>query len=225
MTGIILAVFMLVLGVVIGQEPAKPETKESLLPVLTLILGGVIGLVSSLVVSFMGHRRSIALRLLDQFLDVRKSVVDAVSDLTNVGTDEGMREEERKKHRKEISKLFYRHFDFLPKPVLDSLALLEVGLLRPEAGPYTITSDGVVSLSGKDLAMFVDDLAMFGNSKLYAALALASKDRNVREIEVIRLHARHVLHTLNQYFTIQELSKLLGKFSKATRPYSSISYT
>jgi hypothetical protein len=45
---------------------------QIILPIATLVLGTLLGLVTTLIASAMGHRKTVELRLLDQFLEVRK---------------------------------------------------------------------------------------------------------------------------------------------------------
>src|SRR5437870_7016766 len=106
------------------------------LPLLTLLLGAMLGLASSLVALFVSHRRTIGLRLLDQFFEVRKELVEAVSALSNLSSTEEFEENRLIEHRRVIAKLYYEHFDFLPEPVADALVLLHAALTNPDRGPY-----------------------------------------------------------------------------------------
>ena len=100
------------------------------LPLLTLLLGAMLGLASSLVALFVSHRRTIGLRLLDQFFEVRKELVEAVSALSNLSSTEEFEENRLIEHRRVIAKLYYEHFDFLPEPVADALVLFRFDKAR-----------------------------------------------------------------------------------------------
>jgi hypothetical protein len=164
---------------------------NSYLPILTLVGGALLGLLSSLMIAFLTHRRTISLRLLDQYLEVRKDVVDTVSDLTALDLHQPVDPQQRLDYRKTISKVFYRHFDFLPEPVLDALLLLEVCLGSPERGPYAIASGSIRPMQGDELASFIERSSRLQNARFAAAVALKSNDATMRANEAIQLHARH----------------------------------
>lgn len=105
-----------------------------LLPLLSLTVGALLGLLSTLLISSIRQRQDVTLRLLDQYLQVRKEIVDEVSDLSNLDIREQFDVQHRRKYRDSISKLFYKHYDFLPEAVLESLTLLNVCLSNPGKG-------------------------------------------------------------------------------------------
>jgi hypothetical protein len=188
------------------------------LPILTLILGTVLGLISSLIASFITHRRTISVRLLDQFLEVRKELINTISTLSNLTTNEEFHAKRRAKHRDAVTELYYKHFDFLPTPVLDALVLLSVALAEPAHGPYKIQKGTIVRRQESEIIALIDRCLIFTNAKLFARMALKSRQQKIREIEIIKLHARNVLYTLNEYASISDLSSETKRFKK--RPLS-----
>lgn len=194
-----------------------------LLPLVTLILGGILGLASSLVASSVRRRHEFQIRILDQFLEVRKQVVDAVSDLTNLDTKQQFGQDERLNHRNTVSKLFYQHYDFIPQQVLEALVLLEVCLTHPDRGPYGMSNDAIVTISDQDLGSFIENSSLFKNARIVAPIALRSSDSEVRQREAIKLHARHVLYTLNRYASIDDLLKMTKSLKKSG--YGNVTHT
>jgi hypothetical protein len=187
---------------------------NELLPVITLVLGALLGLLTSVFTSAIQHRRTVVLKLLEQFLEVRKEVVNAISPFTNLDLKSNMTTESRIKHRDTVAELYYRHFDFLPLPVLDSMVRLQTCLDDPSKGPYAKQDNAIVSMSDADLPGFVQECSLIANSWYHAPLALKSKNPMVRENQAMKLHARHVLYTMNKYASIDDLLKMVGSLRK-----------
>lgn len=186
-----------------------------LLPLLSLTVGALLGLLSTLLVSSIRQRQDVTLRLLDQYLQVRKEIVDEVSDLSNLDIREQFDIQRRRKYRDSISKLFYKHYDFLPEAVLESLTLLNVCLSNPNHGLYMISEKAVVHMSDDRVIPFIESLGLFTNTKFLAPLALKSANPTIRDNQAIILHARHVLYTLNKFASIEDLLAMTKKFKKA----------
>lgn len=187
---------------------------QTILPFLTLILGALVGLGASVVASSLQHRRSIALRLLDQYLDVRKSVADKIAPLTNIDLHSELSDDIRLEFRNTVSQLYYAHYDFLPKSVLDALILLDICLGNPDCGPYGVRDDTIVMLTDDEVVAFVERTSLFRSTKLFFAMALKTSQMAVRRNQIIKLHARYVLHTLNTYASISDLSSMIKTLKK-----------
>lgn len=186
-----------------------------LIPLLTATVGALLGLLSTLWVSSRRQRQDITLKLLDQYFDVRKEIVNVISDLSNLRVRDELDSTYRAKYRDLISNLFYRHYDFLPKPVLDSMTLLYVCLSQPEGGPYIIRNGAVVAMNDSEVIRFIDDCSLFINTKYLAPLALKSSNATVRANQAIILHARQVLYTLNKFASIEDLLKMTRRLKKS----------
>lgn len=186
-----------------------------LLPLLSLIVGALFGLLSTLLASSIRQRHDVTLRLLDQYLQVREELVDAVSDLSNLNIREHFDIERRMKYRDSISKLYYKHYDFLPEVVLESLILLNVCLSNPNNGLYTIHKKSVIHMKDDQVISFIESCGLLNNTRFLAPLALKSKDPIIRDNQAIILHARHVLYTLNRFASIEDLLAMTKKFKKA----------
>lgn len=120
----------------------------------------------------IGHRRTVELRLLDQFLEVRKQIVQAVSDLTDVDVRVSIPEERRSELARVMSKLFYQHYDFLPPQVLEAIMLLQVALTHPKRAPYAIKDGVIVPMTAGEISPFVESCSMYANARLFTPMAL-----------------------------------------------------
>jgi hypothetical protein len=186
-----------------------------LLPLFSLVVGALLGLLSTVLASSIRQRHDVTLRLLDQYLQVRKEIVEAVSDLSNLDIRESFDIERRKEYRDSISKLYYKHYDFLPEAVLESLIILNVCLSNPNNGLYIIKEKAVVHMDDTEVIPFIESCGLFNNTKFLAPLALKSKNPTIRDNQAIILHARHVLYTLNKFASIEDLLSMTKKFKKA----------
>jgi hypothetical protein len=186
-----------------------------LIPLLSAAVGALFGVLSNFLTSSLRQRQDITSRLVDQYFDVRREVVNAVSELSDLDLKTPLDLKYRNGHRDVMSKLFYRHYDFLPKPVLDSLILLHVCLERSNGMLYSLRDGAVIQMDDHHVMPFVESCAIFTNSKYLAALALKSDNVTVRTNQAIVLHARHVLYSLNEFVSIGDLVEMTKNLKKA----------
>jgi hypothetical protein len=185
-----------------------------LLPLLAATIGALLGLLSTLWVSSMRQRQDITLKLLDQYFEVRKEIVNVVSELSNMKVTDELDSTRRVEYRYLVSKLFYKHYDFLPKPVLDSMTLLYVCLSWPAGGPYTIRNGAVVAMNDYEVIRFIDECSLFVNTKYLAPLALKSSNLKIKANQATILHARQVLYSLNKFASIEDLLEMTKRLKK-----------
>lgn len=190
---------------------------EVLVPILSLVAGAALGLGSTVIISFLKQRQTVLLRLLDQYLEVRKDVVETVSDLTHIPDTLDLGEEYRAKLRDKVAKLFYRHFDFLPAEVLDSLLLLNVCLSDSTGRLYKIDGRAVLPLPDEEVPSFIRACSVYQNAEFMAPIILRSNNATARHNQAIKLHARHVLYTLNRFASLDAFMRLARRFPKAGR--------
>ncbi|MFY9619873.1 MAG: hypothetical protein WAQ99_08680 [Pyrinomonadaceae bacterium] len=186
------------------------------LPLLSVIVGTLFGLLSTLFISSIKQRQGITLRLLDQYFQVRQEIVDVVTDLANLRVRQPLEDSRRQAYRDSVSKLFYKHYDFLPEAVLEALTLLDVSLSSSEGTLYTLKGRMIVPMKESEINAFIDKCSVYDNTRLFAPLALSSKNPSVRTNQAISLHARNVLYTLNKFTSIKDLLALTKKLKKGS---------
>jgi hypothetical protein len=184
------------------------------LPLLSVAVGALLALFSTLVVSFMRQRQDITLRLVDQFFQVRKEIVDVVTDLANLGVRQSFEASRRAEYRDSVSKLFYKHYDFLPPEVLQSLTLLDVCLSNSGGKLYTLKGKRIVPMNDNEVISFIAAISTYDNTRCFAPLALSDNDSQVRTNQAIALHARNVLFTLNKSMSLKNLSAITKRLKK-----------
>lgn len=190
---------------------------KELLPVLTLIVGALLALLSTLVASYIQHRRIFAVKLLEQYLVVRQDVAAVVAPITNIKSDLQISPKTWQKHRDLISMLYYRHFDFLPESVLNSLVRLQTCIDHPAIGPVAITNNTILAMTKEEIPDFIEECSLLCNAAYFAAMALTSNNPIVRRNYAVKLHARHVLFQMNKFASISSLLNLERAMQKNGR--------
>jgi hypothetical protein len=150
----------------------------------------------------------------EEMLRARNDVAATVCELANLPIRGKPDLAQLAKCRDAVATLYYKFFDFLPAPVLDSLILLEVCLEHPQGGPYCLTDRRVLPIQKCDLASFIDNCTSIENGKYSAAIILTSNNPDATKLEVIRLHARHVLFTLNRLASLQTYMTVVENLQK-----------
>lgn len=188
---------------------------DYILPLMSIAVGTLLGLVSTLMVSSLRQRQDITLRLLDQYFQVRKEIVEVVTDLANLGIRQSLDPARRAAYRDSVSKLFYKHYDFLPTAVLQSLTLLDVCLSGYEGKLYTLKDKAIVPMTDRnEIIALIDAISIYDNTRYFAHLALSSSDPKIRSNQAIALHARNVLYSLNRFTSIEDLLAHTKKLKK-----------
>lgn len=191
--------------------------ESSLTALLSIMLGAFFGVITSLLTSSLEKKNSVSLKFIETYLDVRRELVNTISPLTNIPLECEIDQSDLVKKRDEVVSLFYRHFDFLPRPVLDSMICLEGCLDRPQLGLFELKDGALLKMHQSQVPAFVDSCCLLLNAKLYVPIALNSENPVVRMNQAIRLHARAVLMELNAYASIDDVMRMTGELKKNLR--------
>lgn len=185
-----------------------------LLPIMSVIIGALLGLLTSLLASSIRQRQDVTLRLLDEYFQVRKELVEAITDLANINIRDHLDSSRRAEYKYITSKLFYKHYDFLPKEVLEALTLLYVCLNQPNSGLYSFRGNAILPMDDVEVVKFIESCSLYDNTRYLAPLALKSGDPTIVGNQALILHARNVLYELNKYASIKDLLRMTKKLKK-----------
>lgn len=174
-------------------------------PLLSVVVGAFLGFVSTLLISNLRQRQDITLHLLKEYFQVRKEIVNVVTDLANLPVRQPLDPARREEYREAVSKLFYKHFDLLQKEVLDSLSCLDACLQSADGKLYILDGKAVVAMKDEEVIKLIKRITLYDNVIYFAPLALRSKDANIRANQAIALQARNVLFTLNNFLSVKDL--------------------
>ena len=188
--------------------------KTFLLPLLSLIVGASLGLFSSLLISSIRQRHTVTLRLLDQFFEVRKEVVDILSELVDIPRHKYLEEQELDDYRRAVSKLYFKHYDFLPPQVVEALLILHASIIDGTGKLYKLHNGAVIPRPFDEYSSFINECSRFRNTRIYAKQALESKRVETRRNEAIKIHAQNVLYNLNKFASRKDLLAMTKNLRK-----------
>lgn len=178
-----------------------------LVPVLTLLLGGGVGFLSSLLLERRRQVNTVATKVIDVYLDLRRQLCEEVSELAGLRVNLLPSELELYAKRDAISRLYYRFYDFTPKRVLQELNCLYACLGDRENRLYVIRNNELRLADEDDTNALIEDISLIDNFRYYALVPLNSDDRDERRAASINYQARRVLHVINQDLAIRSLLK------------------
>ena len=190
------------------------------LPVFTLVCGWIVGLVSSVFIERFKSRQALLTRMFEHYLLIRSELTNLVSDLAQLHDRAPFTAESTEDYRKAISKLFFKHYDFLPPEVLVEMNCLHSCLKSQGKWIFRHSDErGIFRLDLRDtriLAAFIDGISLVRNYRYHALLALRDQRNEVRSVSIINCQARSVLVTLGRFFVpsrIMAWQHHIAKFS------------
>ncbi len=192
------------------------SSEATILPyIIGLLVGGFISFISGIVVLTYKQKQAVTLKLLDQYFLMRDGISDLVSTLTTLDLKKELSAETRESLRSSLARLTYKHYDFLPNQVLESLVLLYVSLGDKMGRIFAISKGLVMPIRDyKAIGEFSKSVSLFHNALVFSGMTIFSKDRTIRSNEAISLHARNVLLMLNRYAKAGDLLMLSRQFKK-----------
>jgi hypothetical protein len=178
-----------------------------LLPLVTLLLGGMIGVLSGLLLENRKQANGIATKVIETYLELRKQLCEEISQLTSLRIGSLPSADELERKRDAISTLHYRYYDFMPKRVLQEINCLYACLRDRENRLWVIRDNELRLANEEEIVAMIEDISVVGNFKYYALIPLMSDDRDTRRAASINYQARRVLQVVNQDLTIRALVK------------------
>jgi len=176
------------------------------LPVITLIIGAILGLVSSTYVTYIQKRDSISIKLLEQFFKVRDEICDKLSGLASLKIGDPVDPKHVTEVREGISRLAYKYYDILPPQVLREIYCLHACLGDSKNRIFRCKDNLVVPITeDHELQDFISDISLVDNLKAFGLVPLKSRNDAVKKSACINYQARCVLKSLNDHFTINHL--------------------
>jgi hypothetical protein len=186
----------------------------NIISLLTLVIGAIGGAIGAIAVSFFTHRQNINAKVLEQYFEIRKLISKEIAPLTNIDLSKSWQEGELRSHRDKVAILYYEHYDLLPEKVLEALMLLEMSIGDARSGPLKIQDGNVEKMDSWEIEKFVTHVTFFRSSRVLVLLSLQSEERLVRENQTIKLHARNVLHAMNEFSSINATFSLRKELTK-----------
>jgi len=154
------------------------------------------------------HKHFLLGRIADEYVLIRKAIVNVVAELSDLRHTDDLTLERRIAYRDSVSRVFYEHYDLLPRDIRNALILLHASLQDPAKGPFCINAGRIEPLPHSGYVRFVERCNDFVNMRATSMLTLRSGNQIVRRNEVVRLHARNVLRTMSSTASLFQLLNL-----------------
>lgn len=177
----------------------------SLLPIITLLLGGIIGFLSSFLTTYLQQRNNVTAKIVEQYFKVREDICGKLSELANLGIDSNVDEAYLLSIKSDMSKLYFKYYDFLPREVLIEMNCLYACLSDSQNRLFRCKNNCLLPLEDSELETFIEQISLVENFRYYAMVPLKSSSDIVRKSASVNYQARSVLRALNKYFTIKDL--------------------
>ena len=190
--------------------------KDVILPIITLIIGT--GLLTNIIMSYRNQKNSISIKVVEQYFKAREDICAKLCELANISSNNRIDENKIDYYKNEISNLYYKYYDILPKEVLFDLNCLFTCLSDRDGNIYRIYDDKLYRVENcNDLENFLEKISLVKNFKYVAIPLVKSEDIYVRKSACINYQARGVLRSMNDFFTIEKFlqwDKYLAKKQK-----------
>lgn len=174
------------------------------LTIFSVVLVALFGLISNILIIQINQKKDVNSKLIEQYLKIREDLCVILSDLINL---KDINNVDFNNLSRLVEKLFYKHYDFIPKEVLDELLCLQV-ILQSEYGHlFRIINKKLVIIDNDDseIKNYLEDISFVEAAKLFYYVQLKNADVESRKVLIINLQAKKVLYKMNDYFTLSNL--------------------
>jgi hypothetical protein len=178
---------------------------QLIISLISIVLVSSLGLISNILIIRINQKQSISSKIIEQYLKIREEISDVISDLAALRTIGCFELESINNVSMNISKLYYKHYDFLPIEVLDDILCLHSTLIDKDNRIYRIKNKNIYIIEEIELEGYIESTSSIPNSKYFTYSLLKSNDDSVRRATCINLQARKALNTMNEFFTLANL--------------------
>lgn len=178
---------------------------QLIIPLISVTLVAILGFVSNILIFRINQKQSISNKIIEQYFKIRDEITNKISDLATLKTIADVEIESIDMASADISKLYYKHYDFLPIEVLNDILCLHSTLINKDNKIYRIRDKSIYEIEENELEDYIQSTSDISDSKYYTYCMLKSKDIKVRRATCINLQARKVLNTMNKFFTLDKL--------------------
>ncbi len=179
----------------------------AILPVITLILGGLLGLIYNYFLERFKYQKAISSKIIDRYFYIRDEICDELSDLANLQISKPIDFDQLDNKIQRLSKLYYKYYDFLPEKVLQEINCLYACLRDPDHIIYICEKNSIRIIEEYELDDYTEKVSLVSNIEGVGTQYLTMKNKDIRHSASINFQARRLLRTIHEYFTISNLSK------------------
>jgi hypothetical protein len=184
------------------------------IPLLTLILGTFLGLLSNFLLKNIEIVNSLRTKILSDYLTVRGELCKELSILAALRVTDSLGEQFFQEFRQKLVAQYYQFYDFLPAEVASEINCLFVCLSDKANRLFKISNSKITAINDAELGDFVANISITENTKYAALMNLRSKNTSIRRNASASYQARAVLQSVNRYFTTKHLISILKYLNK-----------
>jgi hypothetical protein len=185
-----------------------------ILPLITLVVGAVLGFLTSAWMERSRQRHDVVVKILEQYFKIREQICDEIGELAHLQIGSPLDDQSLITKRDTISKLFYKYYDFLPAEVLQEMNCLYACLTDKRNRIFRCKDNRLLPLQDSEIESFVESISLVDNFKYYALVPLNSSDANIRRGASVNYQARSVLRAINESFSLDSLMGWVKKLPK-----------
>lgn len=190
------------------------EIRNIYLPLITLIIGAVLGFLSQVLITRLQARQKVSDKVLDHYLNIRRDICRELSKLLILDYKE-ISQEFLKSSRDRLAEIYFENFDFLPREVLDELNCLIVCLADRRHRIYRIINGSILPLESSKLIPFIRSVSLVENNRVATLMYINHPNDIFKHVASIRCQVRCVLISINKYFRINYLNNWLYYTAKS----------
>jgi|GEM_PF-3111206 len=176
-------------------------------PILAAIAGATIGGILSYFLARYKRHSEIEVRVIEEFFKVRNSLCEILSELSTLQPEDVAEKSKLSKRKRELTRIYWQQYDFLPLGVLNEMDCLYACLKDPIHNLYTCDENRIRLMREKEIQEALLELPLTENIKYYMLNTVCKPPTSLVEAARINLQAQCVLIAINRNFAISQLSR------------------
>ncbi len=177
---------------------------EQFIPLMSVIVVAILGFISNILITRVNQKQNVSNKIIEQYFKIREEISDKISDLVTLKTVNDTNYDIIN-ISKDISKLYYKYYDFLPREVLNEILCLHLTLTDQNNNIFRINNKSIQQIKDEEIEDYIKSTSYISNSKFFTYFLLKNDDVSIRRIASINLQAKKVLDTMNDFFTLNKL--------------------
>lgn len=184
------------------------EVKD-IISLFSIALVAVFGLITNFLVIKYTQKQNVSSKILDKYFAIRDSMVNVIGDFASLKITDIYNEHQIDYYAKEITKLYYLYYDYLPKEVLQELICLHSNLSDKKHRLFIMKGNDVAFIEDEEeIVKLLDSMSIIENANHFIYYMLNNDEEVLKASVSINIQSRKVLMTMNKLFTVNNLIKI-----------------
>lgn len=187
---------------------------------LIVFISALLTWISTALLDRSRHGGQIASKIVDQYLLVREHLTEQLVDLSIKPYNSPIDEKELAVKAIDISRIYYKYFDYLPRTVLDSLLCLITCLQDKKHRLFGHRDGRIYPLDKQERAHLISKIGLYANWRISTSLVFATESaeaQKIAQVAAIVCQTRKVLFSIHETFNMYHLMSLIKELQKHGR--------